>query len=196
MAEKHDHAPAVKFTHHVHWITMIALAVSGYYIHAPFAEGLMGTMRYIHFVAMYVLAFTWAFRFYYALFGARRDIRDFMPEKENRGKLLEIIKYYLFLRKTHPVTGRYNPLQKSTYVFWFFLIILQGLTGFGLYWPQSALFGWVVELFNGLRNLRMVHYLIMWVFVVTTGIHVYLTLAEDFSAFRMMFLGKKEEPSS
>lgn len=181
------HSPAAKILHHLHLISMILLVVSGFYIHRPWTAGMMGTMRYLHFVSMYVLAFVWIVRFYYALFGAQRDISRFLPEKENKGKLFRTIKYYLFVEKYHPETAAYNPLQKATYVFWFFLLIIQGFTGFALYWPNSSVFGWVNSLLGGLVIVRMTHFLIMWIFIVTAAIHFYLTLAENVAALGEMF---------
>lgn len=190
---EYDHPLAVKVTHHTHWISMVALFVSGLYIHAPWTAGLMDPMRYAHFLAMYVLAATFVVRVYYALFGARRDISLFLPEQQNRGKLLAIVRYYLFLQKEHPATAKFNTLQKSTYNTWFLLLLLQGLTGFALYWPRSPYFAWVNALLGGLPTVRLVHFAIMWLFVVTTMIHVYLSLAEDFEAFKLMFFAKRAE---
>lgn len=193
MKEAKEHPAAVKLTHHIHWIAMIVLGVSGYYIHSPWSGFEMNSMRYIHFIAMYVLLFAWLFRIYYLFFGKDADMRDFLPEKENRGKLIPMIAYYTFFRKTHPGTGRYNPLQKTTYICWFFLLIIQGITGFALYVPSYPLFSWVITLLGGLRMVRLVHYLILWLFIITIAIHVYLTFAEDLESFKVMFLGKKEE---
>jgi Ni/Fe-hydrogenase 1 B-type cytochrome subunit len=155
----------------------------------------MAEMRYIHFLFMYVLAFNWIVRIYWAIFGSERDIKNFLPEEENRGKLLPLVKYYLFLQEKHPKTAKYNPLQKMTYVFWFFLVFLQGLTGFSLYWPDLSLFASFNQWVGGLAVMRSIHYLIMWVFIVTVVLHVYLSLAEDFRAFLNMFfaLPYKEE---
>lgn len=191
-AEVHVHSTVAKILHHIHLTSMVLLVVSGFYIHKPWAPGMMGTMRYLHFVSMYVLAFTWIARLYYALFGEERDINRFLPEKKNKGKLVKIIRYYLFIDKYHPETAVYNPLQKMTYVFWFFLLIIQGVTGFALYWPDSTYFGWVNTFLGGLAVTRMVHYLIMWVFIITVGIHLYLTLVENIASLKeMFFLGRR-----
>jgi Ni/Fe-hydrogenase 1 B-type cytochrome subunit len=190
---EYDHPLAVKITHHTHWISMVALVVSGLYIHYPWAGGLMDPMRYIHFVAMYVLAATFVVRIYYALFGTHRDISLFLPQKENKGTLFKMIKYYLFIQKEHPATAKFNPLQKATYNLWSLLLVLQGLTGFALYWPQSAYFEWFVNLSGGLPTVRLLHFAIMWLFIVTSLIHVYLTFAEDFASFKLMFFLRKAE---
>lgn len=182
----------VKVMHHIHWISMIVLFVSGLYIYSPWVPGYMDTARFSHFLAMYVLATVFFVRIYYALFGDKRDIVDFMPSRENKGKLLRMMRYYLFIDRVHPATARYNPLQKATYNIWFFLLIIQGVTGFALYWPQSVYFGWVVTLCGGLVFVRLVHFILMIVFAVTVAIHFYLVLAEDFVKFKEMFLPAKK----
>ncbi len=91
-----------------------------------------------------------------------------------------------------------------TYLAWPFLLVLQALTGFALY--SGNIFGlsflyapqamsWLTSLCGGLANVRIIHYLIMWIFMLTVGIHIYLALAEDIKEFRPMFLGTeaKEE---
>jgi Ni/Fe-hydrogenase 1 B-type cytochrome subunit len=173
--------------HYIHWICMVLLAVSGFYIHRPFTPGLMGTMRTIHFIAMYIVGFNLIARIYWAIFGTHGDIRRFLPEKENKGKLVPIVAYYLFLRREHPVTAKYNTLQKTTYNFWALLLVLQGITGFSLYWPHLSLFAALNNWVGGLLVMKMIHYLIMWVFIITTAIHVYLSLAEEFAQFLDMF---------
>lgn len=187
---KKDYPVEIKITHHLHWLSMVFLIISGFYIHAPFDEGLMKTMRYIHFVFMYILAFTWLFRLYYALFGRKKDFADFLPSSENRGKLMPMIRYYLFLESKHPLTARYNPLQKATYNFWFLLLILQGFTGFALYKPALTIFSGAVS-FAGLYWIRFFHYIFMWLFIATAAVHIYLSFVEDFKSFKLMFSLKK-----
>lgn len=183
--------------HWVHLVSMVVLIFTGFYIHMPFFAGAMGVMRNLHFVFMFVLIFTALARVYWAFFGAgsatsasRRRIRDykfFGPQAENRGQLWQTLKYYLFLRKTHPATGKYNPLQKITYVFWVPLIVVQAITGFALWTPTAGFYLPLTYALGGVSYMRVYHYLIMWVFLVTVAIHIYLSLAEAFWEFPLMF---------
>lgn len=190
--------PAVAL-HWVHLLFMGLLFISGWYIHSPFIAGWMGIMRYIHFISMYVVVLVLIARVYWAFFGAPHDFGNFaIYQKENRGKFFQTLQYYMFLRKDHPVTGKYNPMQKMTYLLWPLLLVLQALTGFALYtgnifglsflYAPSAM-GWLIDLCGGLANVRTIHYLIMWVFIITVGVHVYLALAEDIKEFGPMFTG-------
>jgi Ni/Fe-hydrogenase 1 B-type cytochrome subunit len=187
---KADHPLSARIMHFVHLSCMILLAISGFYIHKPgVIKGSMILWRTIHFYAMWIVTLNLVARFYWSLFGAPRDIREFLPVKENRGKLVKLIPYYLFLNREHPVTGKFNTLQKGTYNFWFFLLIVQAITGFALYWHQWPLFAKLNLMVGGLAEMHLVHYAIMWVFIWTTMIHVYLSFAEDFKAVLLMFFG-------
>jgi Ni/Fe-hydrogenase 1 B-type cytochrome subunit len=196
-----NHSPQAVAMHWAHLAAMAVLLISGWYINSPFFKGGMGLMRYSHFIAMYIVILVLVVRVYWAFLGSSGDFHNFAPHQtENRGKLIPTISYYLFIRKNHPETGKYNPLQKTTYMFWPVLIILQALTGFALYTgnifglpflhaPDAM--GWLVDLCGGLANVRIIHYLIMWVFILTVGVHIYLTLAEDIREFGPMFLGSE-----
>ena len=171
------------------------------FIHRPYADWSMAAVRQWHFVFMYIFLITFIARVYWAMFGSgssshgsrtkQRDGRWFVPEKQNRGKFFETIKYYLFVKKHHPGTSKFNPLQKSTYVFWGFLIVAQAITGFAIYTPTAKYLAPITIAAGGLVNMRVIHFLIMALFVITTAIHVYLAIAEDYGAFVLMFTGKE-----
>lgn len=197
MAYTKEHHPVpARLMHTVHILAMIVLAVTGFFIHKPnfFLFGMsMGTARLLHFWAMFIVLLNLVVRFYWSILGTNGDIKDFLPQKANKGTLFPLLSYYTFMRKTQPMTAKYNTLQKSVYSFWFFLLIFQGITGFAMYWKTNPLFAPVIGAAGGLLNLHVVHYLTMWVFIVTTMVHVYLVLFEDFKAFKLMILGVESE---
>lgn len=195
MAKVADHPLTARLMHYVHIISIVLLGFTGFFIHYPFFNGAMATMRFIHFVAMYVLVFNLVARVYWSIFGAPRDIKEFFWSRENKGKFWAIIKYYLFLQKKHPKTGKYNPLQKIIYVFWGLLIMFQAYVGFALYWPDMSIFSPFVAMVGGLLYVRMIHFLVMWLFIVTAALHLYLVFAEDFVQVPYMFLGIKPKTS-
>ncbi len=187
----------------MHWLHLISIAVlifTGFYIRWPFFGGAMGIMRNLHFVFMFLLIFValvrvyWAFVGFSAPPGERRKIRDykfFGPQRENRGQFFQTIKYYLFLRRTHPRTAKYNPLQKLTYVFWLALIAVQAITGFALWPPTAGFFQPLSYALGGISYMRAYHYIIMWVFIATVALHIYLSLAEAIWEFPLMFWWKE-----
>ena len=126
-----------------------------------------------------------------------RDYRHFGYQRENRGKTLETAKYYLFMRKSHPVGAKYNPLQKGTYMMWLVLIVLQAITGFALWTNTAEFFLPLTYAVGGPDIIRIAHYLIMWLFIVTTLVHIYLSLAEAPWQAPLMFWGRESrEPET
>jgi Ni/Fe-hydrogenase 1 B-type cytochrome subunit len=195
--------PAITL-HWVHLVSMFALIFTGFYIHYPFFAGAMSIMRNTHFVAMFVLITTTVLRVYWAFAGrgsastgSRRlvpDWKHFAPESENKGQLLETLKYYLFLRRSHPRSAKFNTLQKATYISWLVLIVAQAITGFAMWSQTAAAFQPMTYLFGGVTQVRVDHYLIMWLFIATMMIHIYLSMAEAWVEVSIMFVWKETRP--
>lgn len=198
--------------HWTHLVSMIALAFTGFFIHYPFAPLKMGVFRQVHFAFMYVVLAALVARVWYAFAGrsaielgsreTARDYHNFGPQESNRGQLLETLKYYLFLRETHPASGKYNPLQKSAYVAIGVLLLVQAYTGFALYGPAQsapvvgAFLGFGTDLLGGLMAVRVLHYLLMWAFIVITLAHTYLAFTQDLPGVPLMFLWRETPPPS
>jgi len=194
----------------MHWLHLLSIAVltyTGFYIHRPFGPGSMDLMRTLHFIFMFVVIFVAVARVYWAFMGggsakpgSRRRIRDyrhFGVSEENKGQALQTVKYYLFLRKTHPRSAKYNTLQKGTYMFWLLLIALQAITGFAIWSNSAAGLAGLTYWVGGPIVMRMIHYLIMWLFLITTAVHIYLSAAEAWRQLPLMFFGVEsggEEP--
>ena len=195
-----------------HWVRVLALTIltfTGFYIHWPFLPGgepggfaVMAWMRFAHFTAAYIFILGLVVRLYLAFnstFDA--DWRDFGIIR-NLKNIPDILLYYLFLKKTHKEYRRYNPLQAFTYLFWIFLILFLTLTGFALYRgkvfgiiPAQDSFLWVRDLLGGESYTRIWHFLAMWVFLITTAIHVYMAAMTTWirrdHTFRSIFSGYK-----
>jgi Ni/Fe-hydrogenase 1 B-type cytochrome subunit len=200
-----------------HWVRVAAFAVlvlTGFYIERPFAgpwgsthaayhaqaAPVMAWMRFAHFVAGYALVLGLVVRVYLA-FASRFDAdwRDFGLGRNLRD-VPDIALYYLFLKPSHKPYRRYNPLQALTYLVWAGLLVVQSLTGFALY--HGTVFGvlrapdrfrWVQHWLGGEPNVRLVHQLVMWVFLVTIMVHVYMAAMVAWTrrdhSFRAMFTG-------
>lgn len=196
-----EHPWPARVMHWLHLISIALLTYTGFYIHEPFGPGSMELWRTVHFIFMFVLILVAIARIYWAFLGAGsampgrreriRDSRHFGRSPENRGQFGETIKYYLFLRKTHPRSAKYNPLQKGTYVAWILLIVLQAITGFALWTNTAEVFKPLTYLVGGPDVMRFIHYLIMWLFIITTAIHIYLSVAEGAAQLPLMFWGKE-----
>ena len=193
------HPPTAIMLHWIHVVAVFALIFTGFYIHDPFFTTSMGFMRQTHFLAMFAFMATTVVRIYWAFAGAGssgkgssvkvRDWRHFGPERENRGQFLQTIRYYLFMRRTHPPSAKYNPLQKASYLAVPILVAAQALTGFSIWEPTAPTFAGLTAMAGGLAGMREIHYLIMWVFIVFLLVHVYLSVAEDIDELPAMFFG-------
>ena len=201
-AYRQEHPLPAVVLHWLHLVCMVLLTATGFFIATPLrVPGMtMAAAQWLHYVLMYLVLITLAARVYWAFYGSgssttrgsrtvERDFRNFAPQAANRGQLLETLKYYLFLRRTRPVTAKYDTLEKGAYVFWAVLLLLQAYSGFALYGPT---YNWAVlstgtALVGGLGAMRTLHYLIMWVFIVTVVGHVYFTAAENADSPPLMF---------
>jgi Ni,Fe-hydrogenase I cytochrome b subunit len=211
---------APKLMHFQHVAAMIALAVSGMYIRFPFYNGGRNMMRWVHYVAMVIVVVNLAMRLWYAFASKRRDYREFAITKRDITTAPKVILYYIFVKPSKPHLGKYNVMQKSTYIIFVPLLILQAITGLALLTGtiplteavtffghagvtgRDVIVGWWAGALLGSTDLagwyaRTLHYVINWLFIVLTTIHVYLSVTEDFPAFLdffgLSFVEKKEE---
>lgn len=201
---REEHPLPAVLMHWVHVVAMFALIATGFFIHRPFADLAMSIVRNAHVVAMFALIATTVLRIYWAFAGrgsagtgSRRLVPDwthFAPERANRGQLGETLKYYLFLRRSHPRTAKFNTLQKATYALWLLLIVAQAVTGFAMWSPTAAAFQPLTYALGGVTQVRVDHYLIMWLFIVTLMIHIYLSVAEAWVEVPAMFLRRERRP--
>ena len=192
-------------THWINLICMVMLAFSGFYIHFPFFGGFMGVARGMHFVAMYVILINLTFRIIAAFFvktavdlGSREvdtDIKNWLPQAKNRHQFFETVKYYLFLRKEAVISAKYGSLQKIAYLATIPLTYFMAYTGFSIYGPTMnwGFFAGGVDMVGGPMNMRIIHYFMMWVFIVFTMIHAYLANIYNFSPSKIIFAWKETE---
>ena len=158
-------------------------------------------MRYVHLFAAFFLVGTGIFRVYWGFFGrgstdvgGGKRIRDwhfFFPQKENRGTFWPMVAYYLFLRKTHPCTAKYNPLQKLAYGALLFAIVLDAFTGLAMWHVTQPYFESIIYVLGGTQAIRQMHYLAMWLFIVITAAHVYIVAIEAPWELPLMFFWKE-----
>jgi len=198
-----EHPTIAIVTHWVHLVTLVMLTFTGFWIHYPFFDAPFAVMRHIHLVAALLFSIAFIVRVVWALVGRGsaapgteekvRDARWFLPEKGDVHTTIETLKYYLFLRKTHPRTNKYNPMQKAAYLMLVptFLAIL--ITGLQLWQGTAGFFEPLTYWMGGPLIVRTIHYGCMWMFLLIGAIHVYLALAETIFELPMMFLGKARE---
>ena len=193
------HPLAFVITHWINLICMIFLIITGFYIHFPWVPGAMGICRGLHVFFGFILFFNCLARLVAAFIvksaptgGTREVVRDYktwLPQKDNRHQALEWVKYYLFLRKTHPLGAKLGVPQKISYLLIPILIFIMFYTGLCIWGPTMdwGFLAWTNDLVGGLMNMRIIHYFLMYVFIMFMFIHIYLANVEGLSPTKLMF---------
>ena len=189
-----------------HWINLIAmglLILSGIEIHYPFIPYFMSVARGVHVLCGIILVLNCLSRIVMAFIvksspigGTREKVTDFwnwLPQKYNRHQLGAWIKYYLFIKKDHPLSAKLGVPQKLSYLLIAVMILFMGYTGFCL-WDVTMnvpLFAGFTMLVGGAMKIRVIHYFMMYFFICFTMIHGYLALIDGMALPRLMFLGRE-----
>lgn len=195
----------VRLWHTVNGLAILVLAATGYLIADPPASTvgeasdnyLMGTLRFVHFSAAYVLAIGFLGRVYWAFVGNEHARALFLPPIHRadfwKGVWREV-RWYLFLEREPARHIGHNPLAGLA-LFGFYVLgtLFMIATGFALYgegtgagsWASNW-FGWVIPLFGGSQNLHSWHHLGMWYLLVFILIHVYVAIREEYLSRQSM----------
>lgn len=201
----------VRLTHWLYILCIAALSATGLYIGKPYiyaaSEGsyIMGWMRFVHFVSAYALAVSLFIRIYWSLVGNEYSRwRVFFPFSSRRlRELLDLAKFYLFLKKEHPKMGAgHSACGSLAYLGLLGLFIVEIVTGFALY-SQShhgvlryLMGGWLLSVME-VQTVRLYHHLVMWLFITFAIGHVYIawyidriekngTLSSIFSGYKIV----------
>ena len=179
-----------------HWVivfSIVGLSITGAIIgngNMGWLAGHDGGMNLTRSVHMF---FAWIFlvavigRLIWMFMGNKYSRWDqFIPvAKERRVQMLETLKYYAFMRKLPPNLAGHNPLAGMAYAAIYALFVVQALLGIGLYGVEhpgtifAALTSWVFNLVT-LPGVRLIHHLLMWVFIVFVIQHLYSMSIVDF----------------
>ena len=200
---KEAHPVPFVIGHWVNLISMVLLILTGFYIHFPLFGGFMAAARGVHIFCGIVLLLNMIIRVILAFFlksspygGSKEvapDYKSFGMQKDNRHQFGAWIKYYLFMKKDHPLGGKYGVLQKISYLAIPPLILVMAITGFCLWGPTMDVgpFPGITDFVGGLMVMRIIHFYLMWVFIIFTFIHVYLASIEGLAPLKIMFLRKE-----
>lgn len=196
-----------------HWATVLLLAgmiTSGLQIYEAYARfGDKGSAAYVnpfegtrfpgtvrlggwlagalnwHFALMWPLV---AFGLLYVGYlAASGEWRSLLFRPSDVPGAIQMMKYYLHLRRDHPPQGKHNPLQKLAYSSVVALGVLAVLSGLSIYKPTQL--GWLTALFGGFQLARYWHFWIVWAFVGFSIVHVILVFVVDPASLRAMLSG-------
>ena len=203
----HDSRPPAlpKVLHFTHMTSMIILGITGMYIRFPYFNGGRVTMRYIHYVFMIIVTVVLVWRVVYAFFSkTNADWKEFAIGGKDVASAIGVLKYYGYMSNEKPHVAKYNVLQKMSYNLFLYMMIIQAFTGFALVTvpiafglsPRDMLVGWWLGALAGSTDLagwgvRTVHYILNWLFIIMTTVHLYLAFSADFPCM-LDFFGLKE----
>lgn len=175
----------------MHWTlvaSIIVLSGTGLYIAHPFvASGkgaatgyVMGTVRAVHIATGWIFMDVMLARLVWAFLGNRWARWDqLLPARRYRRKMIRpSVEYYMFRRLEPPPVVGHNPLAGATYLVLFSMFALQTFTGFALEAlgnPHGAMWsmtGWVYR-WIPTPEVRLIHYLVMWLTFGFIVHHVY-----------------------
>ena len=185
----------VRFSHWVLVVTIVALSITGYYMHSPYiiARGhtayVMGTMRFVHLLSAFAFTLAMVVRAVWFFFGNRwATISQYVPTTIKRWKdMLEVTRYYTFLKWSPVAFIGHNPLAGAAYLAVYALVAVEILTGFALYSqvlgsPVLNFFiGWLPHLID-IQWLREIHFITMfgfWMFFIHHLYTVILVAVEE-----------------
>jgi len=154
--------------------------------------GWLSGARNWHFTMMWVLAVNGAV--YLAFVWLHGEWRDLAPRRGDVRDAWEMIKFYLFVRKTHPHQGKHNALQKGVYFALPWLGVLAVLTGMAIWKPVQL--APLTGLFGGYVWARYWHFVVMLTLVLLGAGHVFMVFAVDPQSLKSMVTGDYDESRS
>lgn len=181
-----------------HWIrafSIFGLIFTGFYIAFPFLQPepspqptnfLQAYVRSWHLFLGFALIGVSIFRVYLFIFDKTSH-----PERISFLQCLsprvwiDQIKVYLLVGKHPHIEGAYNPLQFVTYFILAVLVLIISLTGVVLYYNVyhnglgavlEICFKWFEVLCGGLANIRMIHHIVTWAFIIFIPVHIYMVV--------------------
>ena len=179
----------------LHWIRVVVitgLTITGFYIAKPFLSPagssdklLFAEWAFWHYLFGFILVAAGLLRIYLFFFGKDsngelRSLKDVFSLQSWATQL----KSYFFVGELQK-KGLYGPLQFITYFVITVLVIVASITGLVLYVHvyHQGIGGFlyepmrVVEVWmGGLANVRLIHHITMWGFLIFIPIHVYLVI--------------------
>jgi Ni/Fe-hydrogenase 1 B-type cytochrome subunit len=185
----HDARPprTPKWLHAVHMTSMIILGFTGMYLRFPFFSSNRVLMRNIHYVFMIIVIVFLVWRIWYAFFSkTNADWREFAVRKIDLQSTLGVAKYYGYFSNEKPHVAKYNVMQKLSYNAFLYMMIAQAITGLLIWRWQVPIvsvsaYGVTAGVLGGtgVWALRTVHYIINWLFIIFTTVHLYLAATAD-----------------
>ena len=154
--------------------------------------GWLAGARNWHFAMMWLLVVNGLV--YLAFIYLHGEWRDLVPRRGIVRDSVEMVRFYLGLRRDHPRQGKHNALQRTAYFSLPVVGALTVLSGIAIWKPVQL--APLTALFGGYVWARYIHFLSMIVVVVLAVGHVFMVLAVDPYSLRSMITGGYDESLS
>lgn len=212
--ERNRHAPIVRVTHWVAVIAVLVMAASGLRIFNAYPAfhrkgqtfccypfegravpdwltfgGWLGGARHWHFAMMWVLVVNGLVYLGYVYL--RGEWRDLVPRRGDIRDVTQMVRFYLFIRRDHPVQGKYNALQKGAYFAMPWIGVLIVLSGIAIWKPVEL--APLTALFGGYVWARYWHFMGMVALLGLAAGHVFMVFAVDPYVLPSMITGRYDE---
>lgn len=151
---------------------------------ATFGGWLAGARNW-HFAMMWVLVINGLI--YLGFIYLHGEWRDLAPRRGDIRDSWEMIKFYTYARKDHPVQGKHNALQKGAYFAMPIIAAMAVLSGLAIWKPVQLAF--LTNLMGGYVWARYWHFVAMTLIVLLTFVHIFMVFFVDPYSIRSMITG-------
>lgn len=194
--------------HWVFFVTIVALVLTGadmYLTYSMFGysiSGGFGLARSWHMLFALLAAF-WAYPIFLYIYGVTGELKELIPSSSDIAFFGDMTRNFLGFSSYYPehstydVRGekyyrKYNPGQKLVYWGILLLLLLQGVTGFTMFWPDK--FGLVESILGGIVNVRALHLALMYAILGLVTMHIYMAIIpQNWQSLKSMFIGRALE---
>lgn len=146
----------------------------------------------IHFVFMWLFSINGILYFLYLLFS--NEWRLIFPNRHSFREAWQVILHDLRIRKSIPLTKKYNAAQRIAYTGVIFMGLGMLLTGFAIYKPVQLY--WLCALLGGYEWARAEHFILTLLFFLFFLVHIIQVLKAGWNNFQGMVTGFEVEPFS
>lgn len=154
--------------------------------------GWLAGARHWHFAAMWLLVANGLV--YLGFIYLHSEWRDLVPRRGVIRDSLEMVKFYLTLRKDHPHQGKHNALQRTVYFALPWVAAAAVISGVAIWKPVQL--GSLTHLLGGYVWARYWHFLAMLALVALSFGHIFMVFAVDPYALRAITTGGYDETKS
>jgi thiosulfate reductase cytochrome b subunit len=164
------------------------------YNHTSLGPGMLAPALRIHFLCAYLFMLNGAVYLGGLLRGG--DWRSLLPRRTDLSDVPKMLQYYLgipFAKLTrrqwlHPrFNTKYNALQRAAYFSVPVAGFLSVATGWAIHKPMQL--HALAALFGGYNSARVLHFWLMWIYILFVVPHVILVLADGWDTLRSMIAG-------